>query len=104
MKKRMLFLLVQVALRSNAFQLQHRLKPHSTLSEVNIGFFNPSDWSDLKPNHDKKGDSIAVTSESMLSPIQSAWTKYGMIAYVAHLCAFLPLSLLPTYFQTKLGK
>ena len=38
-----------------------------------------------------------------LSPIESAWTKYGMIAYVAHMCAFLPLSLLPTLLQTKLG-
>jgi hypothetical protein len=57
----------------------------------------------MKPNHDEK-DIIVLSSESTLSPIQSAWTKYGMIAYVAHMCAFLPLSLLPTYIQTKLGR
>jgi hypothetical protein len=88
----------------HSFQLQYRPQPYrNSLAKVNVGFFNPGDWSDMKPNHDEK-DIIVLSSESTLSPIQSAWTKYGMIAYVAHMCAFLPLSLLPTYIQTKLGR
>ena len=88
----------------HSFQLQYFPKPYrKSLSQISVGFFNPSDWSDVKPNRVEQ-DSFVVSSESTLSPIQSAWTKYGMIAYVAHMCAFLPLSLLPTYLQTKLGR
>ncbi|KAL9179147.1 hypothetical protein ACHAXT_000189 [Thalassiosira profunda] len=29
--------------------------------------------------------------------------RHGLLAYVAHMCAFLPLSLIPTYVQTRLG-
>ena len=86
-----------------SFLLQYRPKPyHNAFIQVNVGSF-PGDWSDVKPNH-VENDSIAVSSEPTLSPIQSAWAKYGMIAYVAHMCAFLPLSLIPTYIQTKLGR
>lgn len=45
----------------------------------------------------------ALESVTTLTPFESAWTKYGMIAYILHMCVFLPLFLLPTYFQTKLG-
>ncbi len=88
----------------HSFQLQYFPKPYrNSLSQISAGFFNFGDWSDVKPNC-VEHDSCVVPSESTLSPIQSAYTKYGMIAYVAHMCAFLPQSLLPTYLQTKLGR
>eukprot|EP01083_Nonionella_stella_P052751 139849_1 len=93
---------------------------HRPTTKLNEGFVNSRGWGDVIPN-DSRGDiksnhadasssssivgppSSTSTSTPILSPLQSAWTKYGMIAYVAHMCPFLPLSLAPTYVQTKLG-
>lgn len=87
----------------SSFQLQRY--PESTkrkaLTRRNVGFGFPSDpstWSDVKPH-----DAVTAPAPPSLSPLASAWTKYSMIAYVAHMCAFLPLSLVPTLLQTKLG-
>ena len=84
------------------------------LTQVNVGFgYGPQDWSDVKPNKnlDNNDDninsppslSLSKQKQRPLNAIESLWTKYGMIAYVAHMCAFLPLSLVPTFLQTKLG-
>ena len=106
MKQAIIFhILAYLSLRStndaivNSFQHQYRARPsRNSFASLHVGFFNPGEWSDVKPNP------ISSSSKSTLSPIQSAWTKYGMIAYVAHMCAFLPLSLFPTYVQTRLGR
>jgi len=93
----------------HSFQIDPKTDHHHQLTKrLNVGFINPRDWSDVKPNHVQhdiiKLNNIDATSSTIgLTPIQSVWTKYCMVAYVAHMCAFLPLSLLPTYFQTKLG-
>ena len=42
-----------------------------------------------------------TTTSTTLSPIQSAFTKYAMISYIAHLCIALPMVLLPTYLKNK---
>ena len=91
----------------HSFQLQgHPKTKRNLFIQRNIGFIN--DPRDVKPNA-KKMEIISSESHSnkstltTLNPFESAWTKYGMIAYVAHMCAFLPFSLLPTYLQTKLG-
>ena len=84
-----------------------------TQVNVDVGFgYGPQDWSDVKPNknldnYDEKVNSPSLSlskqKQRPLNAIESLWTKYGMIAYVAHMCAFLPLSLVPTFLQTKLG-
>ncbi len=89
-----------------SFQLDHhprRTKQHPSLTQLHVGFrynTDPSHWSDVFPHKEQPS---ATKKTAKLSPIESAWTKYGMISYIAHMCAFLPLSLLPTLLQTKLG-
>ena len=101
------------------FQLQQTAHRHlennqgrRLLTQVNVGFgYGPQDWSDVKPNKnlDNNDDninsppSLSSSKQRPLNAVESLWTKYGMIAYVAHMCAFLPLSLVPTFLQTKLG-
>ena len=89
----------------HSFQLKSH--PHRLLTRcnVNVGYQYPKNWSDIKPNNNEqtKEQSIVSSKKRPLSPLESLWTKYGMIAYIAHMCAFLPLSLLPTYVQTKMG-
>lgn len=84
----------------HSFQVQGRPKTaRNLLTQHNVGFgSNPQNWSDVKPNRVEE-----PLSSKTLTPIESLWTKYGMIAYIAHMCAFLPLSLIPTYLQTKFG-
>ncbi|KAL9179127.1 hypothetical protein ACHAXT_000169 [Thalassiosira profunda] len=82
-----------VAHRTHSFQPQ--LQSHHRPERRRVGF---ADWSDVKPNPVEQ-----PPSQSKLTPLESAWTKYGLLAYVAHMCAFLPLSLIPTYVQTRLG-
>lgn len=36
-----------------------------------------------------------------LSKFESAWTKHCMIAFIAHMCFALPLSLIPTFVKSK---
>ncbi|KAL7530847.1 hypothetical protein ACHAXR_003706 [Thalassiosira sp. AJA248-18] len=89
----------------HSFQLQsHPKTKRNLLTRHNVGIMNPGDWSDVKPNHIDNifSDSPSAKSTS-LNALQSAWTKYGLIAYVAHMCVFLPLALLPTYLGGKLG-
>jgi hypothetical protein len=96
------------AFNVQSFQLQGY--PKQILTERNVGFgIDPSEWSDVKP-HEKviiAQESLSKTTSNepptTLNALESAWTKYGLIAYVAHMCAFLPLSLVPTYVQTTLG-
>ena len=91
-----------------SFQLQQSY-PKQILTKRNVGFgIDPSEWSDVKPHEEViiAQESKKTTSNeppTALNALESAWTKYGLIAYVAHMCAFLPLSLVPTYVQTKLG-
>ena len=68
----------------HSFQLQgHPKTKRNLLTQRNIGFIN--DPRDVKPNG-KKMEIISPESHSnkytlaMLTPFESAWTKYGMIA------------------------
>jgi len=89
----------------HSFQLQSH--PHRLLTQCNVGYQYPQNWSDIKPNNNEQTKEQSIVSslskKRPLSPLESSWTKYGMIAYIAHMCAFLPLSLLPTYAQSKMG-
>ena len=81
----------------------YRAESHSDrIPALGAGFAPQDNWSDVKPNP-AEPDGKQPPSQSKLTPLESAWTKYGLIAYVAHMCAFLPLSLIPTYVQTQLG-
>ena len=55
---------------------------------------DPQNWSDIEPHDEMKLPSPSATRQ--LNAIESLHTKYGLIAYVAHMCTFLPLSLIPT--------
>lgn len=55
---------------------------------------DPQNWSDIEPHDEMKPSSPSATRQ--LNAIESLHTKYGLIAYVAHMCTFLPLSLIPT--------
>lgn len=94
---------------AHSFQLQahpHHIKTKPRpLTKLDVGsFIDPRDWFDVQPHDDDANPPPgSPPPSSALSPIESIWTKYGMIAYVAHMCAFLPLSLLPTLLQTKMG-
>lgn len=89
----------------NAFLLPCRAKvTHSTPTQRNVGHVRRRGWTDVRPDfvgldHQRTLDS----TKPALTRLQSTWTKCGMIAYVMLMCAFLPLCLLPTYLQTRLG-
>lgn len=77
----------------HSFQLQSH--PHRLLTQCNVGYQYPQNWSDIKPNNNEQAKEQSIVASSSkkrpLSPLGSLWTKYSMIAYVAHMCAFLPL-------------
>ncbi|KAL7538432.1 hypothetical protein ACHAWF_006086 [Thalassiosira exigua] len=86
---------------AHSFRLQSPPKVmRKSVTQLNVGYINPRYWSDVEPHAERM---TATSKDSKLTPLESSWTKYCMIAYVAHMCAFLPMSLLPTYVQTKLG-
>ena len=108
--KRLLIALACLLEQVQAFQVQSYPKTkRSLLTKRYVGFgIDPSEWSDVKPREEiviaqEPVSKTSSKSSKKLNAFESAWTKYGMIAYVAHMCAFLPLSLIPTYVQTKLG-
>lgn len=41
-------------------------------------------------------------SRNSLTKLEASWTKHCMIAYIAHMCVALPLTLLPTFVKSKL--
>ena len=93
--------------QATSFQTTHQPKTrrHSLLQRQ-VGLSHPvPDFpsSEYGAKERVKPDETTATAESKLSPLQSLWTKYGMIAFVSHMCVFLPMALLPTYIQTRLG-
>lgn len=40
--------------------------------------------------------------DTTISPFESTWRKYAMIAYVAHMCVAIPVGLVPTLIKSKL--
>lgn len=40
-------------------------------------------------------------SRNSLTKLEASWTKHCMIAYIAHMCVALPLTLLPTFVKSK---
>jgi 1-acyl-sn-glycerol-3-phosphate acyltransferase len=69
--------------------------------EVGLSHLPPSEYTEQKYSNPLSTNQEA--SKNKLSQFESLWTKYCMIAYVAHMCVALPISLMPTFVKTKLN-
>ena len=83
-------------LQGNPSRVMKHFKLPSRCNMVGARYppIDPQNWSDIEPHDEMKLSSSTATRQ--LNAIESLHTKYGLIAYVAHMCTFLPLSLIPT--------
>jgi len=99
-----IFIITYIFVHASSFQ-PTRLLPTKRISVVNrhVGISHPTP--DFPPAGIKLEEKRKPTKKATtrLSAMESLWTKYGMIAYVAHMCAFLPIALFPTFLQARLN-
>lgn len=98
--KRHLKLIVVALSISHAQSLLAFYRPSETklsLQQLNVGL------SHLPPPKYEKSPARQTSQPSpKLSAFESAWTKYSMISYIAHMCFAIPLALIPTFVKSKL--
>ncbi|KAL7505561.1 hypothetical protein ACHAXN_003014 [Cyclotella atomus] len=95
------YLLFAIALniqRADSLLTFHRpvVKRQSVRLNVGISHIPPTKY-DGSTLPDRTGKAASKN----LSAFERAWRKYGMIAYIAHMCVAIPVSLIPTLVKAK---
>lgn len=99
-----IFIITHVLMQASSFQASRPLSTKRiSIVKRHVGISHSGPYfphTDIKLDEKSK---LTKEPTMELSPMESLWTKYGMIAYVAHMCAFLPIALFPTFLQARLN-
>jgi hypothetical protein len=99
MKCHLLFAIALNTQRVDALLTFHRpVVKRLSVVQLNVGI---SHLPPAKYEDNTLPDRTDKAAPKNLSAFESAWRKYGMIAYIAHMCFAIPVCLVPTFVKAK---